>query len=851
MAFRGTANDRSFRFKSYTLIIGRFKIVSEFFRDNFEKKDIMNRLKFYVSPGLQGGDGTKLHPFGSLAEVKERIRHLGTDRRQNVTVLLDGGIYQLEETEVFRPEDGGGEGFEVIYRAMSGVRPVFKATVPIEGWEPIRMENLSALPPSQISPFVYQADFPLKNGRPISFGALYRNGRRLSCAKSRCFSSRENYRDFRGKPEERFLFAYDKEGEKLIRDWDNIGDIRIHTATAAAWQYAVLPLAAVDLERRELRTAIPSPYLMTQSYYWGELLGQTYLENSLSFFSRDGDWAIDTLRGKVYLYSRKGLPEGIEAPILTELFRVEGDFDEKGNLLRPVQNLTFEGMTFRQTELFLFPEDYVGKELQHAWDLYDVPNAMVRLRGVQNVRVAHCHFCEGAGAAFRADLAAESVTVEGNLIEHIGMGGILFAGYGPGKTDRNHDNVIVNNLIQEIGEIYHGSNAIFLWQSGNNLVSHNCLRNLPYSGIVVSGRIEFSPGGECCDTIRWAEIDSDVHDFAGQKPYLHGGNNRIEYNDLSKMVLRLGDGNGIYISGTADGNIVRKNIVHDTVSVGFVGAIRMDDNQYDTTVELNFIHSVGIGCGIENKQRNSVFNNFIVNLKQDDNFWFSYLASEVAPVRGAIFADNIVYAEKSGNLFYDRNLYGEPFDPYEMKLYGNVYFCEEDPDWAKSHLERYQAHGNECGSMIADPKFYAPAQGDFRLHYDSPAILAGIRQLRLETVGLLGGFRYKKGGLAEKIFVSVKGISSLAALHEGECAALRFAARNKYGVFVPVQAKEGEIVVKDEDIAAVRDGQIVALRSGKTFLTYRFLFGQKMLQGTLDIVVGTDADGLRLSREEE
>lgn len=59
-----------------------------------------------------------------------------------------------------------------------------------------------------------------------------------------------------------------------------------------------------------------------------------------------------------------------------------------------------------------------------------------------------------------------------------------------------------------------------------------------------------------------------------QKKYLFGSEKVIEYNDLSSFVTQIGDGNGIYISGTGDGNkynthILQNNIYNTAIYCGF------------------------------------------------------------------------------------------------------------------------------------------------------------------------------------------------------------------------------------------------------------------------------------------
>ena len=97
-------------------------------------------------------------------------------------------------------------------------------------------------------------------------------------------------------------------------------------------------------------------------------------------------------------------------------------------------------------------EDDAG--LQHDWDMYDKANALVRLRGTENCSIEQCHFAHSGSGAIRVDLHGQKNRISGNIIEHMGGGGILLAGYGPGTKDVNKNNLIFNNHIHHVGEIY-------------------------------------------------------------------------------------------------------------------------------------------------------------------------------------------------------------------------------------------------------------------------------------------------------------------------------------------------------------------------------------------------------------
>ncbi len=77
--------------------------------------------------------------------------------------------------------------------------------------------------------------------------------------------------------------------------------------------------------------------------------------------------------------------------------------------------------------------------------------------------------------------------VEGNRIDNLGYTGVLLCGYGPGTKDVNKNNLITNNEISRVGQLWFHALGIFVFQSGFNTISHNYIHDTLYDAIVVSG----------------------------------------------------------------------------------------------------------------------------------------------------------------------------------------------------------------------------------------------------------------------------------------------------------------------------------------------------------------------------
>jgi hypothetical protein len=334
------------------------------------------------------------------------------------------------------------------------------------------------------------------------------------------------------------------------------------------------------------------------------------------------------------------------------------------------------------------------------------------------------------------------------------------AGYGPGTKNVNRGNSVTDNYIHNVGQVYWGSPAIYLWQSGENLVAHNLISETPYAGIVISGRIDWlrSGEGESSKTIRWNEIDKsisandqeinllDYKNWCRREPFLHARRNIIEKNEIRGVMQRLSDGNGIYLSGTGRQNLVRLNYIHDCPSIRMREGIRCDDDEYETTIERNVVYkNGGTAVGIVIKGKNDIVNNIIADLVTGDpSYDSSYLSLQVYPADGAIVQRNIIYSvdanqhacEASSAWYYK----GPPPEWKKTNTDYNCYFNARAPDWLAAHFAEVRPSGVETHSIFADPMFSDLDKRDFMLKPGSPALKLGFEQIDVKETGLTRDF---------------------------------------------------------------------------------------------------------------
>ena len=397
-----------------------------------------------------------------------------------------------------------------------------------------------------------------------------------------------------------------------------------------------------------------------------------------------------------------------------------------------------------------------GWGLQHDWEHFDSPSGLLRLRGASQCSIEECHFAHSGHTAIRLDLHCRGNRIRGNHIEHIGGAGILLAGYGPGTKDVNQENEITNNYIHHVGQLYRAAVGIFAWQSGRNTIAHNHLHHMPYTGIVVSGRISWdrSGNGECSRTVRWAEIEDEIGEPLGKKRlpwrererFLHGRGNMVLRNDIHNMMEVLGDGNCIYISGTGGGNVVKENICHHSYGAHMNAVIRCDDDQHGTLMQGNICYQTsGHGEGFISKGDNDIIGNIVADLRPVARHR-GYLVFPYGDIRGATIRKNIFFSRLTGQTpcCEGRASARRPNPPLlrHTDMDDNLFFCTEDPTWADDHLSQQRQHGIEGKSVSGDPLFRDPEAGDFNMSPASPALALGISQpISATDVGLEEPYR--------------------------------------------------------------------------------------------------------------
>lgn len=705
----------------------------------------------YAKPSEDGRDGPLASLDAARLRVRERIAESG--REHPIEVLIRGGEYELKATVVFTPADSGSMDGPVTYRAYPGEQPIFTGGQRLEGWTKVSQGPEGT--PKAAEGKLWMAEIPeaLREGWQIT--SLYDGLEMLPRSRSGEFkaSPKQVVDRLNAQPKdisERLLSPEDEPVEFSrefhyrggdLKDWATPSDIELFLRPKHKWLINLLPLERIDSKSRTAVLAVDATYGIKPNNPY-------YVENAIEYLDEPGEWVFDSAAGRVYIWPDRALDTAdIRAPYLQEFIRVEGIEDET-----PVRHLHFEGLTFRHGLRDTWEPGDQG--LQHDWEMYDKGTAALRFRHAEHCSVDACTFEASSGTGLRVDLYGQRIEITNNHFHHLGGSGVLLSGYAPGTKDENKFNTIKNNYFHHTGTLYSHSPGIFIAQSGHNVISHNTIHDLAYSGILISGcrphellmALPLANRREWVSSLRVDEIEPFIEEMTRAElndwlsfdvnriePLLHARENLIEYNEIYRVMLELGDGNGLYFSGMGKNNVARFNYFHDIQRSR--GALRLDDISAYTVITDNVIHNCDHAFQIKGPAR--IENNFSINTNQlvDRRF------TAVAMKRNIFYYTKPTEAEhtgRGGKLAYnliddwaDSLLFDRAF-PMTIELGGGAPDAE-----IEIGQDIGQSDGDAVALLVADPRFDELAFADkvFRFLPGSPAPDLGILPIDLSEVG--------------------------------------------------------------------------------------------------------------------
>jgi len=629
-----------------------------------------------AQPNPEGTDG----PLPSLQAARDAIRAArarGEWTDVPITVHVRGGTYVLDDALTFEPADSGTAGAPITYAAYADERPILSGGRLISGWHTTEVNGRTA----------WVTEVPEVKAGQWYFRQLFVDGQR----RPRTRLPKEGFYQFAGLPgvtaetrwgdgQTRAVFQDDH-----IRSWRNLKDVEV--VALHFWIESRLPIAEVDESRKIVTFTRESTFRLTDAHNLKEF-ARYYVENVFEALDEPGQWYLDQSSGTLtYLPLPGQTPESVTvvAPRLDQLVRVTGEADGGSK----VRDIEFRGLTFQHADWCL-PEDSAGS-VQAA---VNVPGA-VYFEHAEDCILADGEVSHVSGYAVEFGAGCRGNRVDNCMLTSLGGGGVKI-GHGSRNT------TVHNCRIGPGGYFYHSAVGVWIGSSGHNTVTHNHIHHFYYTGVSVGWT--------------WGYRENPAVD------------NVIEYNHIHHIGQGyLSDMGGIYTLGVSPGTRIRYNLIHDIEAHTYGGwGLYTDEGSSYILLENNIVYRCKHSGFHQHYGSYNVVKNNIFALGQVAQM----MRTREEPHTSFVFERNIVYCDIPTVL-------GSNWKNGNYRLDYNVYWRENGGplDFAGHSFEAWQALGNDSHSIVADPLFKDPDNGDFTLDPGSPALKLGFQPIDTSRIG--------------------------------------------------------------------------------------------------------------------
>lgn len=483
--------------------------------------------ELHVAPdGKAEGDGSKEAPFGTLQQARDRIRLMKKEGKfppGDFTVWIHGGTYEVRDSFMLDPRDSGGEGSEIVYRAVEGEKPLFIGAVKIGGFVPHEGSILKA--------DLKDSGVPDKEVRQLLF-----KGERQPLARYPNFDP-ENplYGGWAfldeipsGKTEGH---AWKREGfikEKDIRKWAKPGEVEMNIFAGYGWWNFIMPVEGINADEKKVRLAKDCGYdLHPHNRY--------FFQNALEELDAPGEWYIDQSARTLYFWPPAPIDSSeVRIPVIGNFIKLNA-----GTKHVTIRGLSFTGANGNGVSL---------SETDHCT--------------VAGCTISHVGNWSGSGIT----VSGTNNLVTGNEVSYVGATGISVAG-GDRLTLKPANNVADNNHVHHPGVIQKNGPGLGLSGVGNKM-THNYVHHTPRMAIQFSGNNLAIEYNHFHHTVLETQDGGAV--YTGGRDWISSRGTTLKYNFIHDTI-GVGQGSeglkhphftwGIYMDDNAGGLDIVGNIV--------------------------------------------------------------------------------------------------------------------------------------------------------------------------------------------------------------------------------------------------------------------------------------------------
>ncbi len=640
-------------------------------------------LEIYVSPkGSDTNTGSFKSPLATFSAAQRMARSYAG--KEAVTVYFDDGTYYLQETLVFKPEDSGTVKYPIVYRAQNEGGAVLSGGLKLKlKWKRYR-----------------DGIFQAKTPKGMRIDQVFVNGLNRRMARYPNYDAGKKTEAYQG-------YAADAFSKERAAGWKNPEGGYIHAMHSKRWGGYHYLITGKDADGE-----------VTYDGGWqnNRQLGMheeyRMVENIFEELDAVGEWFHDEDSQTLY-YKPEATTDLRKA--IVEVVRLKQLVDFQGTMENPVKYISLQGFVATHTaRTFMETKEPM---VRSDWTIFR--GGAFMLTGTEQVQILDCEFDQVGGNAIFVNTYNRHTLIKGCYIHHTGASGICFVG----------DPKALRNPLFEYGE----KNDI----SEIDTTPGPKTDNYPALGVVEDclihdiGTVERQPAGvqismameitvRDCSIYNCARAGINIGDGAF-------GGHVIERCDVFNTVLETHD-HGSFNSWGRDRYWRLKNLdLEKYPDLPFADAIKTtiirnsrwrcdhgwDIDLDDGSTNYDIYNNLMLAGGLKLREgfRRRAWNNITVNNTFHPHVWYENSGDEV-------FSNIFMFVYKGVNV-PKPNKTGKRVD---SNLLFNAALTEE--------------YGWDENSIVADPKFVDPANGDFRVQEDSPAFGIGFKNFPMDQFGV-------------------------------------------------------------------------------------------------------------------
>lgn len=539
---------------------------------------------YYVAPdGDDQADGSKLHPFQSLAKAKEAVQMMDKTKGDVVVEIADG-FYPVDKTISFTSKDSGTSEGNVVYRAAEGAKPIFSGGKKVQGkWKVAEDVNW-------LKQGLTAYKIPLK--RSSKLRAIYVNGERASMTSKTkkpvealgSYKVEKDQADWAWAPSTTKIYTGAVFDKSLGLSPNTRNPQNIELESGSRWAQQLVCVESVsETSDGNTQVDIQMPYgAVAQNLGWNTEYSPNKdndVTNVFEWLENPGEFYFDQEAGMLYYIPKKGEDINSAEVIVPEIDTI---IDMKGDqpISDYVHNIVFEGITFAYTDWNLYELEgshgyasvqgcivltKFAKINQHddIYRSYDLPPAAVHVTSGKDIKFLDGEIRHTGYLGIHMENDVKDCEVTGNYIAHTGGSGVVVGhpqhvyendteihhvkvnnAAGPDKekfkdgSEAVPKNItITNNYLYENCYFFPGNSPLTSFYTYNMQVLHNFVYKCSYSGMSI--------GWGWCNFDGEKGADSQLPGV----PTETSKNNHVNYNRVEEICSLLQDAGGIYTLG--------------------------------------------------------------------------------------------------------------------------------------------------------------------------------------------------------------------------------------------------------------------------------------------------------------